>query len=242
MSAAEVAKQLVAQEAAARQQRRPPNGSTATAAPSASRGGIESAGGMPLTSPYDAGLTPAALRSTLLRALSILRWMEVYTYYANESQLAHRTRIALSHLATCTDLLYDACKYGAAPGTPPDWTYLSSAAGAMCRSWLVTCIHSLTTHVQPGPPEQAKRLRPVPVPAPVPAPVPVPVPVPTHAHPSRNYQSCEKVSSHNRSSPRGSHIKVPCTHDILKTCIPQTRICLGLTVGLPATTTRGSAA
>ena len=62
------------------------------------------------------GMTPAALRSTLLRALCVLRWMQVYAYSCPIESLPTRPRLALSKLTVCTDELYQACGFGGEAG------------------------------------------------------------------------------------------------------------------------------
>ena len=46
-------------------------------------------------------MTPAALRPTLLRALSVLRWVNVYLYSAPLEALPTQTRLAFDKLASC---------------------------------------------------------------------------------------------------------------------------------------------
>ena len=94
-------------------------------------------------------VTPGSLRGTLLCALRVLRWMVVYRYYnAAADALPPRCRFALSGLADCTDALLDASNFGG----EPRWRELGSADAVSRRSWLVSCLHYLMTHLPPGPP------------------------------------------------------------------------------------------
>ena len=94
-------------------------------------------------------ITPSALRGTLLRALGVLRWLAVYEYYARSAQdsLPPRCRYAVHQLAVNADALFDACNFGGVP----QWARLGSAEVAARRTWLVTCMQYLMTHMPAGP-------------------------------------------------------------------------------------------
>jgi hypothetical protein len=99
------------------------------------------------------GLTPTSLRPTLLRALTTLRWMQVYLYYTVDGSMESKARAATRCLAQCADELYAACGYGSAPsGGSPDWSFLASETAAARRSSLVTCLLYLGAHLRAGPP------------------------------------------------------------------------------------------
>ena len=105
--------------------------------------------------------TPATLRSTLLRAFSILRWANVYTYYSLAlDALPSRTRFALNKMATCADELFAACNYAAGPNAEPDWLNLGSEEAAERHEWLVASILYLRSHLSAGPSEVARHIAP----------------------------------------------------------------------------------
>ena len=103
------------------------------------------------------GLTPKLLRPTLQRALGVLRWLEVYRYYAPQHGLPARTRLAIGRLTTCTDELMAACGHADAGGglhgggVAPDWAFLATDAAELRHSWLVTCLLFLFAHLPAGP-------------------------------------------------------------------------------------------
>ena len=109
-------------------------------------------------------MTPAALRPTLLRALSVLRWMQVYTYSRPIEQLPGRTRLALSKLTMCVDALFGACGFAPAAGgrAEPDWAALASAEAATQHAWLISLMLYLRSHLPAGPPEVARPAPPKP--------------------------------------------------------------------------------
>jgi hypothetical protein len=124
-------------------------GSTAWGAgAAASGGGSAAASGSGTLRVRDDGVaTLLTLRGTLLRALGVLRWLSVYRYYGRgDDGLAPRARFAVAQLEACTDALYDACNFGGAPRAAE-----LHAADAQ-RSWLVCCLHYLSTHLPAGPP------------------------------------------------------------------------------------------
>ena len=104
------------------------------------------------------GLSPGALQPTLLRALGVLRWLEVYRFYAPDHGLPARTRLAIARLTVCTDELYYACSYGpganGGPSPPPDWEFLSSDAARTRHSWLVAALLFLFARLPAGPAEK----------------------------------------------------------------------------------------
>ena len=99
------------------------------------------------------GLAPSALCGSLLRALTVLRWLAVYRYYANQSGLPYRTRLAISRLTICTDELMHACGYGggASDVPQPDWSFLASDAADAMHTWLVTSLLHISATLPPGP-------------------------------------------------------------------------------------------
>ena len=114
------------------------------------------------------GMTPGALRETLLRALSALRWMQVYLYWCPMDSVPGRLRLAYSKLTLCTEALYEACAFaGGAAAVVPNWERLSSDEAAVQHAWLVSLLLYLRSHLPAGPPDIA-RAAPPPPPPPVP--------------------------------------------------------------------------
>jgi hypothetical protein len=113
------------------------------------------------------GMTPGALRETLLRALSALRWMQVYLYWCPMDSVPGRLRLAYSKLTLCTEALYEACAFaGGAAAVVPDWARLSSDEAAVQHAWLVSLLLYLRSHLPAGPPDIARAAPPPPPPPP----------------------------------------------------------------------------
>lgn len=143
----------------------------------ATAGGVGAAAGQPEPMELDAcgeceapdgAVTPSSLRPLLLRALSALRWAQVYLYYcpSQPDALPARTRVALSELGVCTDLLFARAGFGTGPaGAPgaPDWAALAEPETAARVAWLGAILHYLQTAWRPGPAAAAPPERLVPV-------------------------------------------------------------------------------
>jgi len=109
------------------------------------------------------GMTPTSLRPTLLRALSALRWFQVYLFTCKLEALPPRVRVAYEKLNLCVDALYSACGFSGPAGVPsePNWHALSSDEEASRHAWLVVLMLFLRSHLPAGPPEGS---RPTPAP------------------------------------------------------------------------------
>ena len=133
----------------------PAGGPAAGAAPTA----ISRRGG-PLAPPSLAALVP-----TLLRALRVCKWAQIYTFYAaagvavgaaagsaaaggaaaGGGAAAARLRLALGQLEECTDWLLAACDADGRRGAV-DWTALRSDEGHAKSEWLVVTILYIYSH------------------------------------------------------------------------------------------------
>ena len=87
--------------------------------------------------------TRDSLRPTLLRAVRLLRWAQVWVYFAKAESLAPRVKLALRQATECTDWLLAACNFDGLP----DAAALRSGEAALRVQWLVTCLLYLSTHV-----------------------------------------------------------------------------------------------
>ena len=107
-----------------------------------------------------------ALHPALLRALSMLRWLQVYLYWGSLDRLPPSTRLAITTLTHVTDELVRACNFAPAavtsaqasqassaapPSLGPDWRALASDELASCYRWLVACVLFLGATLPPGP-------------------------------------------------------------------------------------------
>ena len=119
------------------------------------------AGRGPLAPPSLAALVP-----TLLRALRVCKWAQVYTFYtgapgaaagaapgsaaaggaaAGGGAAAARLRLALGQLEECTDWLLAACDADGRRGAV-DWAALRSDEGLAKSEWLVVTILYIYSH------------------------------------------------------------------------------------------------
>ena len=93
---------------------------------------------------------------TLLRALRVCKWAQVYTFYtgapgaaagaaAGGGAAAARLRLALGQLEECTDWLLAACDADGRRGAV-DWAALRSDEGLAKSEWLVVTILYIYSH------------------------------------------------------------------------------------------------